>query len=37
MATILAVDDEEKIRGLLSTGLSRNWQHLITANHGLVP
>jgi DNA-binding response OmpR family regulator len=34
MTKMLAVDDEERIRGLLSTGLSRNWQHLFTANHG---
>jgi DNA-binding NtrC family response regulator len=37
MTKILAVDDGERIRGLLSTGLSRNWYHLFTVNHGPVP
>lgn len=37
MDKILAVDDEEKIRDLLPTRLSRTGHHLITANHGLVP
>ena len=34
MANILAVDDDEKIRGLLDTLLSRKGHHVLTANHG---
>jgi hypothetical protein len=37
MAKMLAVDDEEKIRDLLPTGLSRTRQHRFAANHGLDP
>jgi DNA-binding response OmpR family regulator len=34
MATILAVDDDEKIRELLSTLLRRKGHHVLTASHG---
>ncbi|ALA59659.1 response regulator [Nitrospira moscoviensis] len=34
MATILAVDDDAKIRGLLATLLARKGHHVLTANHG---
>ena len=34
MATILAVDDDEKIRALLSTLLERKGHHVLTADHG---
>lgn len=34
MATILAVDDDAKIRGLLATLLTRKGHHVLTANHG---
>ncbi len=34
MATILAVDDDEKIRELLSTLLRRKGHHVVTASHG---
>lgn len=34
MATILAVDDDEKIRELLSTILKRKGHHVLTADHG---
>ena len=34
MATILAVDDDEKIRALLSTLLQRKGHHVFTADHG---
>ena len=34
MANILAVDDDEKIRELLSTLLKRKGHHVFTADHG---
>jgi DNA-binding response OmpR family regulator len=34
MANILAVDDDEKIRELLSTLLRRKGHHVLTASHG---
>ena len=34
MANILAVDDDEKIRDLLSTLLRRKGHHVLTASHG---
>jgi DNA-binding response OmpR family regulator len=34
MANILAVDDDEKIRELLSTLLGRKGYHVLTASHG---
>ena len=34
MANILAVDDDEKIRELLSTILKRKGHHVLTADHG---
>jgi CheY-like chemotaxis protein len=34
MANILAVDDDEKIRELLSTLLRRKGHHVLTAGHG---
>ena len=34
MANILAVDDDEKIRGLLHTLLTRKGHHVFTANQG---
>jgi DNA-binding response OmpR family regulator len=34
MANILAVDDDEKIRELLSTVLKRKGHHVFTADHG---
>jgi CheY-like chemotaxis protein len=34
MATILAVDDDEKIRELLSTLLRRKGHHVLSASHG---
>jgi len=34
MANILAVDDDEKIRELLSTVLRRKGHHVFTADHG---
>ena len=34
MANILAVDDDEKIRELLSTLLTRKGHHVFTADHG---
>ena len=34
MANILAVDDDEKIRELLSTLLKRKGHHVLTADHG---
>jgi DNA-binding response OmpR family regulator len=34
MANILAVDDDEKIRELLSTFLRRKGHHVLTAGHG---
>ena len=34
MATILAVDDDEKIRGLLHTLLTRKGHHVLTAGDG---
>lgn len=34
MATILAVDDDAKIRELLATLLTRKGHHVLTANHG---
>ncbi len=35
MANILAVNDDEKIRELLSTLLKRKGHHVLTADHGL--
>jgi DNA-binding response OmpR family regulator len=34
MANILVVDDDEKIRGLLHTLLTRKGHHVVTANQG---
>jgi DNA-binding response OmpR family regulator len=34
MANILAVDDDEKIRDLLCTILTRKGHHVVTADHG---